>query len=145
MTDESTGEVIGESLLVWVDAWQIQCCGDPFAVGSRVKWTLYEESDRDWLTSVLGDDLARQVTHGEEHHGGLPDDAPTTSGLVARIRAVSCKFGPDPTSVSAAAPVHIPIPGTADVVDVPEADGWYAEAEGRRFNGYLVDVERSPG
>ena len=27
-------------LLVWVDAWQMQCCGDPFAVGSSVEWTL---------------------------------------------------------------------------------------------------------
>lgn len=37
-------------LLVWVDAWQMQCCGDPFAVGSRVAWTL-SEPDREWLAS----------------------------------------------------------------------------------------------
>ena len=130
---------------VWVDAWQMQCCGDPFEVGSQVEWTLYEESDRDWLAAVLGDDVARQITHGEEHHGGLPDDAPVTVGRVTRIRAVSSRFGPDPNSVSAAAPVHIPIPGTAEVVDVDAADGWYTETDGLQFNGYVVDIERAKG
>jgi hypothetical protein len=120
----------------------MQCCGDRFSVGSRVEWTLYEESDREWLTSVLGKEFASQVTHGEEHHGGLPDDAPTTVGVVDRIRAVSSRFGPDPTSVSAAAPNHVPIPGTATVVEVDEADGWYPEDGGRHFNGYLVDLQR---
>ncbi|WP_300388534.1 hypothetical protein, partial [uncultured Nocardioides sp.] len=52
------------------------------------------------------------------------------------------RFGPDPTSVSAAAPNHVPIPGTAVVVEVAEADGWYAEDGDRHFNGYLVDLER---
>ena len=141
MTHE-VGHRHDESLLVWVDAWQMQCCGDPFSVGSRIEWTLYEESDREWLIAVLGDDLAAEVTHGEEHHGGLPDDAPTTIGVVDRIRAVSSRFGPDPTSVSAAAPNHVPIPGTAVVVEVAEADGWYAEDGDRHFNGYLVDLER---
>lgn len=133
------------SLRVWVDAWQIQCCGEAFEVGSQVEWTLYEESDRDWLTSVLGDEFARQITHGEEHHGGLPDDAPVMTGRVTRIRAVSCRFGPDPTSVSAAAPNHIPIPDTAAVVEVPNADGWYPATDGMHFNGYVVDVEQVEG
>lgn len=128
--------------VVWVDAWQMQCCGEPFETGSRVEWTLYEESDRDWLTAVLGEDFAQGVTHGEEHHGGVPDDAPITVGRVVRIRAVSSLFGPDPKSVSAATPVHVPIPGTAEVIDVGSADGWYAETNGLQFNGYVVDVER---
>jgi len=28
------------------------------------------------------------------------------------------------------------------VVEVAEADGWYAEDGDRHFNGYLVDLER---
>ena len=128
-------------LLVWVDAWQMQCCGDPFAVGSRVAWTL-SEPDREWLASVLGDDAARRVTHREEHHGGLPDDTAATVGFVTRIRAVSSGFGPDPSGVGAT-PVHVPVPGTASVVDVSDADGWHPETDDVRFTGYLVDVRRA--
>ncbi|WP_454300993.1 DUF6578 domain-containing protein [Salana multivorans] len=131
---ETTSGTMGEQLLVWVDAWQMQCWGDPFAVDSRVAWTLHMEPDRGWLTAVLGDDLARHVTHAEEHHGGLPDDAPVTAGVVARIRAVSSRSGPDPTDAGAS-PVHVPIPGTASVVDVSDADGWYPETDDLDFNG----------
>lgn len=67
---------MNNSLRVWVEAWQIQCCGDAFEVGSKVEWTLCEQSDRDWLTSVLGDEFAREITYSEEHHGGLPDERP---------------------------------------------------------------------
>ncbi|MXG88604.1 hypothetical protein GRQ65_03475 [Nocardioides sp. YIM 123512] len=95
------------------------------------------------MTAVLGDDLAAEVTHGEEHHGGLPEGAPLTIGVVDRIRAVSSRFGPDPTSVSAAAARLVPVSGTAVVVEVAEADGWYPEDGDRHFNGYLVDVRRT--
>ncbi len=62
----------GAVLTVWMDAWQLQCCGQPFNVGSTIDWTLAAPSDREFLASVLGDDLAGTVTHHEEHHGGLP-------------------------------------------------------------------------
>ena len=35
-------------LTVWVDSWQMQCCGEPFRVGSQVTWTL-GAADQDWL------------------------------------------------------------------------------------------------
>jgi hypothetical protein len=25
-------------MMVWVDGWQMQCCGDPFSVGSADGW-----------------------------------------------------------------------------------------------------------
>ena len=27
-------------MTVWVDSWQMQCCGEPFCRGSQVAWTL---------------------------------------------------------------------------------------------------------
>ncbi|MFD7156610.1 DUF6578 domain-containing protein [Kribbella sp. NPDC059898] len=132
-------------MLVWVDAWQMQCCGDPFAVGALVQWTLYEQSDKDWLNAVVGADLGGEVTHREEHHDDPADGAVTTVGRVQRIRAVSCKFGPDPDNVGAGTPVNIPIPGTGWLADVTEADGWYPETAGLAFNGYLVDLRRVEG
>jgi len=31
---------------VYVDGWQLECCGAPFAVGEEVEWTLMLSSDR---------------------------------------------------------------------------------------------------
>jgi hypothetical protein len=39
---------------VWVEGWQHQCCGEDFAVGDEVRWTLVE-GDEDWHRSVLGE------------------------------------------------------------------------------------------
>jgi hypothetical protein len=35
-------QTLAVALVVWVDGWQMQCCGTPFAVGSQVAWTLGE-------------------------------------------------------------------------------------------------------
>jgi hypothetical protein len=140
---DARDEAAGESLLVWVEAWQMQCCGDPIEVGSSVEWTLYEAPGGDWLASLLGESLASQVTHGEEHHGGLPEGTQATAGSVARIRAASSRFQPDPATPTEN--IYVPLPGTAVVVDVPAADGWFPETDGLRFNGYLVHLRPMKG
>jgi hypothetical protein len=58
---------------VWVDAWQMQCCGPPFADGDTVEWTLSPDNDLEWLDSVVGRDVAQTVDFSEDHHVGLPD------------------------------------------------------------------------
>lgn len=40
-------------MTLWVDAWQLQCCGEPFRLGSPVAW-MVREADPDWLQAVLG-------------------------------------------------------------------------------------------
>ncbi len=42
-------------MTVWVDSWQMRCCGEPFRVGSQVAWTL-SGADPDWLGAMLGAD-----------------------------------------------------------------------------------------
>jgi hypothetical protein len=95
---------------VWVDGWQIQCGGTPFHVGDAVEWTLTRNNDVEWLENVVGPETAHMIDFPEEHHGGLPADAPVTQGRVARIHAVRSRFaatpGADPKmlqSVAAAA------------------------------------------
>lgn len=47
---------------VYVDGWQLQCCGSPFAVGDNVEWTLMLSSDRT-LPSKLVVEFSGTVEH----------------------------------------------------------------------------------
>lgn len=40
-------------MTVWVDFWQMQCCGEPFRTGDQVAWTV-RATDPDWLEVMLG-------------------------------------------------------------------------------------------
>ncbi|MDX6764822.1 DUF6578 domain-containing protein [Streptomyces sp. F8] len=56
-------------LTVWVDDWQMQCCGEGFAPGDVVSWQLLEADPEDYA-DVVGEDLAAGIDFHEEHHGG---------------------------------------------------------------------------
>jgi hypothetical protein len=77
--------------IVWLDEWQWACCGEPFSVGTPVRWNLETVSPdhrvRAKLTSLLSAEVADRVTHEEDHHGMHPQGA-ETSGVVRRITAV---------------------------------------------------------
>lgn len=119
--------------VVWLDAWQQQCCGEPFAVGSRVGWTLRDIPRGRFFDDVAGAEIAQRITHAEEHHGAVPEDAPVVHGLVREIRAIHGRFVRERDWA----------PGESRIVT--SADG-SDEVEGLSFNGYVVDldVEESP-
>jgi uncharacterized protein DUF6578 len=48
-------------MTVWVDSWQMQCCGDPFRRGSKVAWTL-RDADPDWFDVMLGPRVITDMT-----------------------------------------------------------------------------------
>ena len=121
-------------MTVWVDAWQMQCCGERFSVGSRVSWTL-AEADINWLRTIL--DAGVTVDAAEEHHGGAPDDAPQTTVTVTAITAVHCQFAPAP---GADERVLSPVRSSAVLTSVRSADGWTPDRDGLHFSGYLVRV-----
>jgi hypothetical protein len=124
-------------MTVWVDAWQMQCCGEPFSIGSEVTWTLQPTTDRDFAATVLGDQLASTLTHDEEHHGGLPEDAPVTTGIVRSIRAASCAYSPTAGSSNL-----YPVAGSLVLTDKTSA-GWESEPEGLMFVAYVVELQPS--
>jgi hypothetical protein len=81
---------------VWVDNWQMQWCGEHFAVGDEVCWKLRGQ-DSEWLATILGADLAHGVDEAEERHDAVgeadtlgkprPDRTPvrhTSGGPAAR-------------------------------------------------------------
>jgi len=128
-------------LVVWVDDWQMQCCGEPFRIGSEVAWTV-SEADGAWLAGMLGPDAQGTVDAAEDHHGLLPAETPPTRGTVARIRAVHCRFAPRHGADSR---TLFPVPGSGVVSDIDLADGWTPDQGDARFVGYLVELEQGTG
>ena len=115
----------------------MQCCGEPFAIGSVVRWTLVPP-DPDWFRSLLGD---IEVDASEEHHGLVEEGRVVTAGTVRSIYAVYVKRAPLPEGQPR---VLFPVTGTAQLRSRSSATGWEDEedrADDLTFEGYLVDLE----
>ncbi|MGW3262798.1 DUF6578 domain-containing protein [Streptomyces sp. NPDC001056] len=126
------------TLKIWVDDWQIQCCGQSFAPGDVVSWNLLEVDPEDYA-DVVGSARAAEIDFREEHHGEEQQCAPASLEVLA-VAEVHCRYAVPPGS---AADVHYPVRDTTVLVPVSEADGW---AQGRpevRFVGYLVTARRT--
>jgi hypothetical protein len=120
----------------------MQCCGDPFSVGSTVSWTVMRP-DREHLASVLGDDEAARVTDAEEHHGGDEGrESWEVTGTVRSIEAVVCRYAPHGGSDSR---TLYPVAGTAIITTLSAADGWESDIDGPeddlQFVGYVVGLD----
>ncbi|MFI7636200.1 DUF6578 domain-containing protein [Nonomuraea sp. NPDC049400] len=121
-------------MTVWMDAWQMQCCGEKFRVGSTVEWTL-GPAGQDWLASVLGE-AAAEVDAREEHHGGVSKETLGTRGQVQSITAVHCRYAPTPGADSG---TRYPVKGTQVLTAVESADRWtQKDHDELLFVGYLV-------
>lgn len=121
--------------VVWVDGWQMQCCGDPFRVGSSISWNL-EPADRDWLTSVLGEQTAVTVDYAEEHHNDAVGSAATEAKVIT-ITAVHCRYAPIPDGDPR---TMYPVEGSAVLSPLESANGWTPDQDGLDFVGYLVKL-----
>ena len=122
--------------MVWVDDWQLQCCGTPFAIGDEVTWTLSSTPDRDWLFGIFGPEPAHRITHAEEHHG--QGNLVATRGRVIDISAASCHYTEHPRGRGAEVR-HIA--GSGELHPVTEAAGYGSGPDGTLFLGYVVELE----
>jgi hypothetical protein len=77
-------------LTIWVDDWQIQCCGESFAPGDVVSWHLLEVDPEDYA-DLLGSDRAAEIDFCEEHHGREDEHAPTRLRVLT-ITEVHCRY-----------------------------------------------------
>jgi hypothetical protein len=125
---------------VWVDGWQLQCCGRSFTIGSTVTWTV-DDPDTEWLTTVLGPDITATIDAAEDHHTDAGPDKVTLTGTVRSIKTVHCRYAPDPDS---APRTLYPVPSSGIATDVRRADGLTPDQDGLRFAGYLVHLDHSP-
>jgi hypothetical protein len=119
----------------------MQCCGDPFRVGSVVSWTLSRQVAYDFLCQVIGSELTAKITDAEDHHQAIVTDDIATCGTVTSIEAAFCSFAPKPDDPTAGRPILQPVQGTGELEARETADGWEQETERRRFVGYLVTIE----
>jgi|GEM_PF-1349290 len=122
---------------VWVDDWQMHCCGDPFEVGARDSWTLVPP-EREWLATFLGEDQASRISDAEDHHARVTEDDARTRGTVKTISAVYCRFLPRPGDDDR---TLYPALGSVEVEARAAASGWEKELDGLRFVGYVVQVD----
>ena len=129
---------------VWVDDWQMQCCGEPFRRGARVSWTL-RAPDQESLSNLLGEEAAATIDAAEEHHGDVAEDTEPTSGTVKSIRAVHGRYA---KASSESQTWHV-VPRSGVLTELESADGWTANRGELRFVGYLVRLstrrEPAPG
>ncbi|MFJ4821749.1 DUF6578 domain-containing protein [Streptomyces bacillaris] len=126
------------ALTIWIDDWQMQCCGRSFALGDVVSWTLLEVDPEDYA-DVVGGERADEIDFCEEHHG-QGDGHPPTSVEVVSIAEVHCRYGVPPGATDK---VNCPVPGTTVLVPVKEADGWAKARPDVSFAGYLVTARRA--
>ncbi|WP_189219079.1 MULTISPECIES: DUF6578 domain-containing protein [Streptomyces] len=128
------------TLTIWVDDWQMQCCGQKFTPGGVVSWRLLEADPEDYA-DIVGSERATEIDFREEHHGpGLERLTPTWLEVLT-ITEVHCRYEVPPAST---AHVEYPVPGTTVLVPVREADKWAEARPGLRFAGYLVTARRAP-
>jgi len=120
-------------MTIWVDAWQHECCGAPFKVAAKVRWTLAVRGV-DFLRSLFPAAQPVAITHAEEHHGDVPEHAPITVGLVVSIRAVQLRYERSPETDT-----RLPVPGSARLTQVDNSDG--PETRSAGFAGYIVEVD----
>lgn len=123
--------------VVWYASWQMECCGDPFAVGDRVTWSVEAYIDDDWFSAALGPEMATRITHSEEHHSEDADDLTEISGRVLTIVGAWGAYGP----LNAGDRIHVPLPDSARFVDVRETLGLERQVSPElTFNGWIVEL-----
>jgi hypothetical protein len=126
--------------LIWVADWEMQCCGEPFAVGSRVRWRL-SPCGRDML-GAFHDAEEDQPAWYYDHHSDEGTRRPVTrEGNVRSIRAVRCAY-------RQRGQVLTPVSGSAELRPVDRATGWEDDHDeggtGQSelsFVGYLVELD----
>ena len=125
---------------VWVEDWQMQCCGEPFSVGDDVAWTVGAIAAAG--ISPAFDGRAELVADWVEDHHDVATQQRRLHGRVSSTRAVFCRWVPDTGSVPR---LLVPEAGSGFAAAVDEADGWEVAPDGCGFMGYLVDLAVAAG
>ncbi|MFD3950758.1 DUF6578 domain-containing protein [Streptomyces albidoflavus] len=122
------------TVTIWIDGWQMQCCGVRFRSGAVVECQVVE-ADAEDHADVVGAERAAEIDFREEHHGGVEGEGAVVRVRVGAVEEVHCRYE------VAGDGIGYPVPGSAEFVAVEGADGWAVERPGVGFVGYLVTAE----
>jgi hypothetical protein len=130
---------MSDDAVLWMDRWQLECCGTPFAVGDAVTWTVRTDVDRDFLSRAASPELAASIDLREEHHDDGDDQGvgPTrrATGVVAGIRALTCRYAMD--AVEGAA---LPVAGSGLLQPVTDSGEAVRPGDERYHLGWVVEL-----
>ena len=113
---------------IYYESWQMQCCGDAFAVGDCIEWTCIMPEDYKNAHGII-------IDLEEEHHGFATH---SVTGKVTKIIAERSEFPKGTREVwyHRAQVIH---------TEIQKADGWESnlkddETTDRTFWGYIVEL-----
>ena len=115
---------------IYYEAWQIQCCGKPFKIGDRVRWSCAVPADK-------GKNIcAHKVDFNEEHHG---DETHSIVGTITEIVSVVQTDSPHRKSYEFDE-------SKITLINLVSADGFESEKNATNENyyifwGYIVSMK----
>ena len=117
-----------KNIWIWVEEWQMKCCGDPFKVGDEVTWTAEE-----WRCDMPKIPGVEEIDYNYENHGD--DDVHTICGTVRRIFAVYQTYKLNPAD-------NRYYPDLGKIIEIcGEAIGWEEDMGEYSFSAYYVLLE----
>jgi len=141
MTDRTSSPGIGDHdavpgrpVTVWVENWQMQCCGDPFKQGDTVEWTVLL-----WAFDPPAVQDIGQVDYYYENHANGNTDLLRLSGTVTSVQQVFQQYELRHDTM-VGRDVRVPVGGYLAITD-QAADGWVPDREDGRFSAYLATVD----
>ena len=114
-------------ITVWVDDWQMQCCGTPFAIGDRVDWIVVPWGFE--RPPVAG---LPPLDYYYEAHGGQDSPELRIKGVVTKLKNVYQVFERD-----TAKNIFKPVSGKLGECS-GAATGWHPNLGEEKFSAYLV-------
>jgi len=116
-----------EKCTVEIEAWQIQCCGEPFKIGDTIKWLVAK-----WGETMLSYPEAGIMDYYYEHHSSEHEKLFLITGVVMGINSMYCRFIPVPDNSKRL------IRASGYTKPVAEAIIWEKKIKSHRFDGYIV-------
>jgi hypothetical protein len=127
MTDEK------KTCVVYIEDWQMQCCGTPFRIGDNINWTVIEYGDG------FRDQQYKPDFYYENHGSAQSEQIYKLTATVVSIKA--CYYTLEYRPIEGKEDCQMGHLIYANSVDVTEADGWDDDIDGLRFGSYIVELK----
>ena len=118
---------------IWVDSWQMQCCGTALAIGIDASFQVMTP-DRSFLSPILGEEIVSAIDWAEERHS--PERAlHVVAGRVTGIDGAWCRY-----QLREDGRMYEPVSGSGRTEGLDSADGFENAGDDESFMGYVVEI-----